>query len=48
MGKILRVSGNQLIKYLVNKKEFQVSHRKGSHVSLQHDNKHVYINTVKK
>ncbi|MEM3090008.1 MAG: hypothetical protein QXY22_05510 [Candidatus Nitrosotenuis sp.] len=34
MGKIPRVSGNQLIKYLVNKKGFQVSHRKGSHVSL--------------
>ncbi len=37
MNKLPKVSGNQLIKYLVNKKEFKISHRKGSHVSLQND-----------
>ena len=34
MSKLPRVSGNALIKYLVNKKGFQISHQKGSHVSL--------------
>ncbi|MBI5146716.1 MAG: type II toxin-antitoxin system HicA family toxin [Thaumarchaeota archaeon] len=48
MGKIPRVSGNQLIKYLVNKKGFQVSHRKGSHVSLQHDDKHKFTSIPSK
>ncbi|QLH08590.1 type II toxin-antitoxin system HicA family toxin [Candidatus Nitrosotenuis sp. DW1] len=48
MGKIPRVSGNQLIKYLVNKKGFQVSHRKGSHVSLQHDTKHTFTSIPSK
>ena len=48
MGKIPRVSGNQLIKYLVNKKGFQVSHRKGSHVSLQHDKKHKFTSVPSK
>ena len=37
MSKLPRVSGNQLIKYLINKKEFRISHRKGSHVSLRND-----------
>lgn len=38
MSKLPRVSGNAMIKYLVNKKGFQVSHQKGSHVSLRnHD-----------
>jgi predicted RNA binding protein YcfA (HicA-like mRNA interferase family) len=48
MGKIPRVSGNQLIKYLVNKKGFQISHRKGSHVSLQHNNKHKFTSIPSK
>ncbi len=38
MSKLPRVSGNHIIKYLVNKKGFRVSHRKGSHVSLRNDN----------
>lgn len=42
MSKIPRVSGNHLIKYLVNKKGFQISHRKGSHVSLHNENKHKF------
>lgn len=48
MGKIPRVSGNQLIKYLINKKGFQMSHRKGSHVSLQHDDKHKFTSIPSK
>ncbi len=48
MSKIPRVSGNQLIKYLVNKKEFQVSHRKGSHVSLHNENKHKFTSVPSK
>lgn len=47
MSKIPRVSGNQLIKYLVNKKGFQVSHRKGSHVSLHYD-KHKFTSVPSK
>lgn len=35
MSKLPRVSGNAIIKYLVNKKGFQISHQKGSHVSLR-------------
>jgi len=31
-------TGNQMIKYLVNKKGFRKSHQKGSHVSLHDDN----------
>lgn len=37
MSKLPRVSGNVLIKYLVNKKGFRISHQKGSHVSLRND-----------
>ena len=37
MNKLPRVSGNAIIKYLVNKKGFQISHQKGSHVSLHND-----------
>ncbi|MHB8546774.1 MAG: type II toxin-antitoxin system HicA family toxin [Nitrosotalea sp.] len=29
MSKLPRVSGNAIIKYLVNKKGFQISHQKG-------------------
>jgi predicted RNA binding protein YcfA (HicA-like mRNA interferase family) len=45
--KIPRVSGNQFIKYLVNKKGFRVSHRKGSHVSL-HDAGHKFTSVPSK
>ncbi|MGI0046442.1 MAG: type II toxin-antitoxin system HicA family toxin [Nitrosotalea sp.] len=38
MTKLPRVTGNQLIKYLINKKGFRKSHQKGSHVSLRNDN----------
>ncbi|MDE1832170.1 MAG: type II toxin-antitoxin system HicA family toxin [Thaumarchaeota archaeon] len=38
MSKLPRVSGNAMIKYLVNKKGFQISHQKGSHVSLRNYN----------
>jgi predicted RNA binding protein YcfA (HicA-like mRNA interferase family) len=48
MGKIPRVSGNQLIKYLVNKKGFQISHRKGSHVSLRNENKQRFTSVPSK
>jgi predicted RNA binding protein YcfA (HicA-like mRNA interferase family) len=48
MGKIPRVSGNQLIKYLVNKKGFQVSHRKGSHVSLHNESTHKFTSVPSK
>ena len=37
MTKLPRVTGNQMIKYLINKKGFRKSHQKGSHVSLFHD-----------
>lgn len=37
MTKLPRVTGNQLIKYLINKKGFRNTHQKGSHVSLRHD-----------
>ncbi|MDH2908296.1 MAG: type II toxin-antitoxin system HicA family toxin [Candidatus Nitrosotalea sp.] len=37
MSKLPRVSGNAIIKYLVNKKGFCISHQKGSHVSLRND-----------
>lgn len=37
MTKLPRVSGNQMIKYLINKKGFRRSHQKGSHVSLHND-----------
>ncbi|HEX5457893.1 MAG TPA: type II toxin-antitoxin system HicA family toxin [Candidatus Nitrosotalea sp.] len=37
MTKLPRVTGNQLIKYLINKKGFRQSHQKGSHVSLRND-----------
>jgi predicted RNA binding protein YcfA (HicA-like mRNA interferase family) len=37
VSKLPRVSGNAIIKYLVNKKGFQISHQKGSHVSLRND-----------
>ncbi len=37
MSKLPRVSGNVLIKYLVNKKVFRISRQKGSHVSLRND-----------
>ncbi len=46
--KIPRVSGNQLIKYLVNKKGFLVSHRKGSHVSLHNDAEHKFTSVPSK
>ena len=35
MSKLPRVSGNVIIKYPINKKEVQISHQKGSHVSLR-------------
>jgi len=37
VSKLPRVSGNMMIKYLVNKKGFRKSHQKGSHVSLRND-----------
>lgn len=37
MTKLPRVTGNQMIKYLINKKGFRKSHQKGSHVSLHND-----------
>ena len=37
MSKLPRVSGNAMIKYLVNKKGFRKSHQKGSHVSLRNE-----------
>ena len=36
MTRIPRISGNMLIKYLI-KKEFSISTRKGSHVTLRRD-----------
>jgi predicted RNA binding protein YcfA (HicA-like mRNA interferase family) len=48
MSKIPRVSGNQLIKYLVNKKGFQVSRRKGSHASLHNEDKHKFTSVPSK
>jgi len=48
MGRIPRVSGNQLIKYLANKKGFQVSHRKGSHASLHNENQHKFTSVPSK
>ena len=36
MTRIPRISGNVMIKYLI-KKEFSISTRKGSHVTLRHD-----------
>ena len=48
MGKLPRVSGNQLIKYLVNKKGFHISHRKGSHVSLRNDLTHRFTSIPSK
>ena len=38
MSKLPRVTGNQMIKYLTNKKGFRISHQKGRHVSLRNDN----------
>lgn len=37
MTRIPRISGNTMIKYLI-KKEFTISTRKGSHVTLRHNN----------
>ena len=36
MTRIPRISGNVMIKYLI-KKEFSISTRKGSHVTLRYD-----------
>jgi predicted RNA binding protein YcfA (HicA-like mRNA interferase family) len=46
--KLPRVSGNHLIKYLVNKKGFVISHRKGSHVSLLNDTTHRFTSVPSK
>ncbi|MGI0009582.1 MAG: type II toxin-antitoxin system HicA family toxin [Nitrosopumilaceae archaeon] len=35
MTKLPRITGNQMIKYLVNKKGFTKTAQKGSHVSLR-------------
>ncbi|MDE1764769.1 MAG: type II toxin-antitoxin system HicA family toxin [Thaumarchaeota archaeon] len=48
MDKLPKVSGNQLIKYLVNKKGFRISHRKGSHVSLRNDVNHRFTSIPSK
>ncbi|MGI0087341.1 MAG: type II toxin-antitoxin system HicA family toxin [Nitrosotalea sp.] len=48
MSKLPRVSGNHLIKYLVNKKGFKISHRKGSHVSLRNDASHRFTSVPSK
>jgi predicted RNA binding protein YcfA (HicA-like mRNA interferase family) len=48
VNKLPRISGNQLIKYLVNKKEFRISNRKGSHVSLRNDVNHRFTSIPSK
>jgi predicted RNA binding protein YcfA (HicA-like mRNA interferase family) len=48
VSKLPRVSGNNLIKYLVNKKGFVISHRKGSHVSLRNDITHRFTSVPSK
>ena len=48
MTKLPRVTGNQLIKYLVNKKGFRNTHQKGSHVSLHHDVAHRFTSVPAK
>lgn len=48
MSKLPRVTGNQLIKYLINKKGFRISHQKGSHVSLYSDSTHRFTSVPSK
>ncbi|MGB9734276.1 MAG: hypothetical protein ACP5RJ_07105 [Conexivisphaera sp.] len=35
MTRLPRVSGNEIVRYLVNRKGFRISHVKGSHVMLK-------------
>ena len=48
MSKLPRVTGNQMIKYLTNKKGFRISHQKGRHVSLRNDNTHRFTSVPSK
>ncbi|MGI0007651.1 MAG: type II toxin-antitoxin system HicA family toxin [Nitrosotalea sp.] len=48
MTRLPRVTGNQLIKYLINKKGFRKSHQKGSHVSLRNDDSNRFTSVPSK